>query len=115
MHERQTKREPTGQVWNPERVQSQPQSNAALFTRLFIWAVVLVSGLMAWGYFFTPETERIAREYNVPKDKVIIVPKPHGCDFGDAPFGNKHCHFEKVVNRETRAVHAIADNAANRS
>jgi len=22
---------------------------------------------------------------------------PHGCAFDDAPLGNKHCHYEKVV------------------
>jgi hypothetical protein len=25
-------------------------------------------------------------------------PKPHGCDFDDAPLGNKHCHYEKQVD-----------------
>ena len=25
-------------------------------------------------------------------------PKPHGCAYNDAPLGDKHCHFEKVVD-----------------
>ena len=50
----------------------------------------------AW-YFLQPEADRIADQYHVAADKVVIEPQPHGCDYNDAPLGEKHCHFEKVV------------------
>jgi hypothetical protein len=46
------------------------------------------------------EQERLAKQYNVSAAKVVVVPEPHGCDFEDAPLGNKHCHYEKVVDVE---------------
>jgi len=61
--------------------------------------VIIIYGVI-WTYWLTPEQERIAQEYHISKDKVIIEPKPHGCDFDDAPLGNKHCHYEKVVNAD---------------
>jgi hypothetical protein len=45
-----------------------------------------------------PEKEKLAEQYNIPQDKVLIQAKPHGCDFDDAPLGNKHCHFEKRID-----------------
>ena len=51
------------------------------------------SGLLA-----DREADRLADQYHVPKDKIVIEPKPHGCDFDDAPLGNKHCHYEKSVD-----------------
>jgi len=47
-----------------------------------------------------PEKQRLAEEYRVNQDQVSVEPKPHGCDFDDAPLGNKHCHYEKVVDVE---------------
>jgi hypothetical protein len=49
---------------------------------------------------FTPDKEKLANEYKVDQDKVFVEAKPHGCDFDDAPLGNKHCRFEKVVDVE---------------
>ena len=43
---------------------------------------------------------KLSYEYDVPEDHVIAQPKPHGCDFDDAPLGNKHCHYEKHVDVE---------------
>ena len=49
-------------------------------------------------YQLRPEKERLADEYHISQDKVFIEAKPHGCDFYDAPLGNKHCHFEKQMD-----------------
>lgn len=51
-------------------------------------------------YWLVPEKQRIADQYKITEDKVFLEPKPHGCDFDDAPLGNKHCHYEKVVDVE---------------
>lgn len=48
-------------------------------------------------YFLQSDSDRLANEYSVPADKVVVDKKPHGCDYNDAPLGEKHCHFEKVV------------------
>jgi hypothetical protein len=67
---------------------------------LFVLGIaVIVIGLVIY-YWFTPEVDHLAEQYKVSKDKVIIQPKPHGCDFDDAPLGNKHCHYEKSVDVE---------------
>lgn len=64
---------------------------------LFVLGIVLV--IIGFAiYWFQPEADRLAEQYHVSKDKVIIEPKPHGCDFDDAPLGNKHCHYEKSVD-----------------
>ncbi len=48
--------------------------------------------------WLTPEADRLAEQYHVSEDKIAVEPKPHGCDFDDAPLGNKHCHYEKSVD-----------------
>lgn len=40
---------------------------------------------------------RLCEQYEVPKDKVYVEPKPHDCEWGKAPLGNKYCDFEKEV------------------
>ena|SRR5215469_5824760 len=62
---------------------------------LFIWVFLILLGFALLSYWLTPEQQRIVNEYHISKDKVFIEPKPHGCDFNDAPLGNKHCHYEK--------------------
>jgi hypothetical protein len=52
------------------------------------------------AYWLTPEKERLAQQYRLSQDGVIIEPKPHGCAFDDVPLGNKYCHFEKKVDVE---------------
>ena len=59
--------------------------------------VVVIAVIITW---FTPEADQLARQHHVSKDKVIIQPQPHGCDFDDAPLGNKHCHYQKSVDVE---------------
>ena len=51
---------------------------------------------MYWmGYFLTPESQHLAKKYHVSQAAVFIAPQPLGCDFDDAPVGNKHCHFDR--------------------
>jgi hypothetical protein len=69
-----------------------------------IGKLMVLGGVIAFGVYaanqnwFTPEKDRLAEQYGVTQDKVIIEPKPHGCEFDDAPLGNKHCHYEKTVD-----------------
>jgi hypothetical protein len=68
--------------------------------KLSIVAGLVVASLLVVEYWFVPEKVRLAKDYGVPQDKVVIEPKPHGCDYDDAPLGNKHCHYEKIVDTE---------------
>jgi hypothetical protein len=63
-----------------------------------LWGVVLLIGLILARYWLTPEADQLADQYHVSADKIVIEPKPHGCDFDDAPLGNKHCHYDKSVD-----------------
>jgi hypothetical protein len=76
------------------------ENTKKLFKQIFVWAVAIGGGLMLLIDLLTPEKERLADQYHVSQDAVVVEPKPHGCDFDDAPLGNKHCHFEKVVTTE---------------
>ena len=58
--------------------------------------LVLIGGYIFYQ-FFLPDRIKIANEYNLPESQVFVETKPHGCDFEDAPLGNKHCHYEKEV------------------
>jgi hypothetical protein len=58
----------------------------------------VISVIIGLIYWLTPEQEKLADEYHISKQNVIVEPKPHGCDFDDAPLGNKHCHYEKAVD-----------------
>lgn len=62
--------------------------------------VLAFLGFIVWGVyylFFTPDSDKLASQYNVPIERVYAVPKPHGCAYNDAPLGDKHCHFEKHI------------------
>jgi hypothetical protein len=59
--------------------------------------LIAAIGFGVYYFFFMPEKDRLSGRYNVPIERVDAPPKPHGCDFDDAPLGNKHCHFEKHV------------------
>ena len=49
-----------------------------------LWAVVYEVGDRSMTAHLNPSAMSIQKE-------------PHGCDFNDAPMGDKHCHFKKVV------------------
>lgn len=63
------------------------------------WAVVVVIGSVLYLILASDQT-KLSNAYNVPQDHVFVQPKPHGCDFTDAPLGEKHCHYEKHVDVE---------------
>jgi hypothetical protein len=92
--------------WQNLRIQRhQPVSAEAneekrIFSKLFGVVFALIIFVLVWNFWLTPEKERLANEYSVSQDKVFIEPKPHGCDFDDAPLGNKHCRYEKQVDVE---------------
>ena len=65
---------------------------------LFVKIALLGFLLFAVIRWLTPEKRQLAEEYNVPENAVVIEPKPHGCDFNDAPLGNKHRHYEKIIS-----------------
>ena len=71
-----------------------------LVKALFFWGVAFVFGFGLLLYWFTPEKEKLADQYHVSQENVFVTAKPHGCDFNDAPLGNKHCHYEKYVDVE---------------
>jgi hypothetical protein len=50
-------------------------------------------------WWLLPDTWRIkyAAEYMVQTDQVEIDNRPYNCEWGSAPLGNKHCHYEKMV------------------
>src|SRR5262249_54218442 len=62
------------------------------FRRLLVLGFIAMACVLLWRFWLMPEKERLAHEYHVSQAKVFIEPKPHGCDFDDAPLGNKHCH-----------------------
>jgi hypothetical protein len=69
--------------------------------QVIFWGAAIVIGFLFLGFLasqFTRENEKLADKYNIKQDQVVIQPKPHGCDFDDAPLGNKHCHYEEVVD-----------------
>ena len=46
----------------------------------------------------TPGQYGIALKYNLTMERVVMDPKPQGCDLTDDPPGDKHCHFEQSLN-----------------
>jgi len=46
----------------------------------------------------TPGKYQLALKYNLTEDQVFMDEKPKGCDFTDAPVGDKHCHYEQSLN-----------------
>ena len=46
----------------------------------------------------TPGKYQLALKYNLTEDQVFMDEKPKGCDFTDAPMGDKHCHYEQSLN-----------------
>jgi len=99
-------RKSTGRRGDPEARPDSKQSSIrekigaaaeVLAAAVGIGLVALLGCYGAW-YFLQPEADRIADQYHVAADKVVIDPTPHGCDYNDAPLGEKHCHFEKDLN-----------------
>lgn len=45
-------------------------------------------------------TAAYAWAYNVEHNQVFKSPKPHDCEWGAAPLGDKFCHYEKAITVE---------------
>ena len=66
----------------------------------FVKIAIILTSVLVMVRRLTPEKQQLAEQYHISKDAVFIEPKPHGCDFDDAPLGNKHCHYEKVIDAD---------------
>jgi hypothetical protein len=64
---------------------------------LLALVVVAAIGFGVYYFIFMPDKDYLSSKYNVSAERVNAAPKPHGCDFDDAPLGNKHCHYDKHV------------------
>jgi hypothetical protein len=78
---------------------------AGAFLKFVGVGIVFVIGAYYANYYLQSDADRAASDYNVPADKVTVEPKPHGCEYNDAPLGEKHCHFEKVVDVDRECDH----------
>ena len=68
---------------------------------LLVIVVYLLAQFLAPGKhpdILTPGKYQLALKYHLTEDQVFMDPKPQGCDFTDAPVGDKHCHFEQSLN-----------------
>jgi hypothetical protein len=93
---------PGEQVWTGEQ-----KVGLGVLLRVVIWGIALVAVVFVTVQFFvlrkhsdfqTPGKYRLALKYGLTEDEVFMDQKPAGCDFTDAPLGDKHCHFEQDLN-----------------
>ena len=69
-------------------------------------SIYLVVGGLAWigqdgAIWLWPESKfGYANKYEVREEEVYVQAKPHDCEWGKAPIGNKYCHFEKTISTE---------------
>lgn len=85
----------------------------AFLIRSFFKAVLYIF-LIAFGLFvvlplvfregtiwlFPNSTFGYSMKYGVDDKHVYVEPKPHDCEWGKAPIGNKYCHFDRVVTTD---------------
>jgi len=62
-----------------------------------ILIVLGIMGVAAYDELFKPDSEKLATQYKMPKERVYAQAKPHGCAYNDAPLGDKHCRYEKHI------------------
>jgi hypothetical protein len=95
-------------VWTGER-----KIGLGLLLRIVLWGIVIVTvGFVVVQFLMpgkhpdilTPGKYQLALKYGLTVDQVFIDPKPAGCDFTDAPLGDKHCHFEQNVYLERECL-----------
>ena len=77
------------------------------FGCLLTLVVLGVIGFGIYYVFFMSDIQKLSSKYNVPAERVIAPPKPHGCAFTDAPLGDKHCHYDKHVYVYDKNAQAI--------
>jgi len=69
-----------------------------LLKKLFVLVLVIcISAFAAWWLLPNDWRIKYAAEYMLDTDKVVIEHKPHNCEWGSAPIGNKHCHYKPIV------------------
>jgi len=72
------------------------------FFHLSRWAVAIFLALMGAGALglrkFWPQ-RWYGMQNDVPIERVSVQPKPHDCEWGSAPLGDKNCHYEESVHR----------------
>lgn len=75
--------------------------------RVVLWGILIVSAVFLAVQFLapgkhsdtlTPGKYSLALKYGLTEEQVFMDAKPKGCDFTDAPLGDKRCHFEQSVN-----------------
>lgn len=75
--------------------------------RVVLWGVLIIGVVYLLAQFLAPEKHpelltpgkyQLALKYNLTEDQVFMDAKPKGCDFTDAPLGDKYCHFEQSLN-----------------
>ena len=95
-------------VWTAEQ-----KVGLGLLLRIGLWGVVIVMAAFITVQYLMPEKHpdiltpgryRLALKYGLTVDQVFIDAKPAGCDFTDAPLGDKHCHFEQNVYLERECL-----------
>lgn len=91
------------QQWQSLRKERDTKWNkAARFINILFISILIgflsVAGIAIAIEYFKPDQDKLAEQYRISRQNVFIEPQPHGCEFNDAPLGEKHCHFEKDVN-----------------
>ena len=71
------------------------ESTKAAILKFVGWMFAIFFILYWLNVWLTPEKQQLAEKYQISQEAVSIASKPHGCDFEDAPLGNKHCHYER--------------------
>jgi hypothetical protein len=93
---------PVGNRWTGEqRVQLGRLLRVGLWGLLILVVVYLLAQFLApqkHPDILTPGKYQLALKYHLTEDQVFMDAKPQGCDFTDAPVGDKHCHFEQSLN-----------------
>jgi len=98
-------REPAS-LWRGEEEVGQKVGLGGLL-RVGLWGCLIVgAGYLLVQYLapekhpdiLTPGKYQLALKYHLTEDQVLMDAKPKGCDFSDAPVGDKHCHYEQSLN-----------------
>lgn len=67
---------------------------------LFIVGSMVYGAFSSFGWHLMPDDWkwRYALQYELSDtDKVTMEKKPHNCEWGSAPIGDKHCHYDPFV------------------
>ena len=68
--------------------------------------LLIVVGIVVW--IWQPQW-LVKRWYSEGARQVSIAPKPHDCEFMTAPLGDKHCHYDKVIDKVMWATSTRGD------